>query len=120
MSTAIAIHLAAAAPAVPLGVWMLSATKGTPRHKALGRVWVSLMLITIASSLWIPSFGEFSAIHLLSAWTLISLVMAVSRIRAGRIRAHRGWMIGTMSGLCVAFVLSLGPGRLLGGFFLGW
>src|SRR2546426_10221092 len=86
------------AAALVVGAAVLSRRKGTASHKLLGRSWVALMLAVALSSFWIfeirrgagPSF-----IHLLSAWTLISLALAVWFIRRGNVRAHRGFMIGT-------------------------
>jgi uncharacterized membrane protein len=37
------VHLAAAASALVLGFVMLARRKGTPSHKALGRIWVAVM-----------------------------------------------------------------------------
>ena len=37
--------------------------------------------------------GAFSPIHLLSIWTLFSLVMAVYHARQGNIRQHKIWMV---------------------------
>ena len=53
----------------------------------------------------------------MSAWTLLSLVMGVRMIRAGRVRAHRGWMLNTYAGLAIAGAFTLLPSRLLGQFF---
>ena len=39
--------------------------------------------------LWVA----FSPIHLLSIWTLFSLMMAVYRGRQGNIRQHKVWMV---------------------------
>ena len=38
-------------------------------------------------------WGALSPIHLLSIWTLLSLVMAVYRVRQGNIRQHKIWMV---------------------------
>ena len=55
----------------------------------------------------------FSVIHLLSAWTLVSLALAVHFIRRGNVRAHKGFMIGTFLGLAGAGLGALAPGRAL-------
>src|SRR5207302_4157241 len=93
--------------------------KGTAMHKALGRIWVALMLIVALSSFWLTGIrqGGFSVIHLLSAWTLVSLALAIYFIRRGNVRAHRGFMIGTFLGLAGAGLGALMPGRALYAFF---
>ena len=70
-----AIHLAAVAPAVAIGVAQLFMTKGTRLHKAMGWIWVLAMVVVALSSFWIMEIRKgagWSVIHLLSAWTLIS------------------------------------------------
>ena len=120
MTTTIALHLATALIAFPLGIVMLIRAKGTPSHKALGRVGV--MAVTAASSFGIEAISGgrgFSAIHLLAAWTLIAVAVGVVMIRRGNRRAHAAWMIGTFSGLIVAGALALAPHRIVGRFLFG-
>jgi uncharacterized membrane protein len=74
------------------------------------------MAAVALSSIWIieirrgagPSF-----IHLLSAWTLVSLTLALYHIRRGNVRSHRNFMIGTFVGLVAAGAFALAPGRAL-------
>jgi uncharacterized membrane protein len=120
MSLRIAIHLTFVLPAIALGVWILARKKGSATHKRLGRVWVALMTGVALSSFWIMEIRHgagLSWIHALSAWTLISLALAVWFIRRGNVRAHQGLMIGTFLGLVGAGIGALAPGRLLYGFF---
>jgi uncharacterized membrane protein len=75
-------HALAALAAVVLGGWQLTMQKGTRHHRALGWIWVGLMAYVAGSSFLISElrlWGAFGPIHLLSAWTLGSLVMAVHR-----------------------------------------
>jgi len=116
MSTLVALHLSLAMLAVAVGTAVLLRVKGTPTHKRLGRIWVALMAAVALSSFWIfgirkgagPSF-----VHLLSAWTLISLACALWFIRRGNVRAHRRFMIGSFVGLAGAGLFALAPGRTL-------
>lgn len=111
-----ALHLAAAILSLTLGAIVLARRKGTASHKVLGRVWVGLMLVVAISSFWILDIRKgagFSVIHLLSAWTLVSLALAVYFIRRGNVRAHKGFMIGTFLGLAGAGLGALAPGRAL-------
>ena len=112
-------HIAFAIGAVILGIFVLSMTKGTPRHKLMGRIWVGMMtLVAIGSfSLRDLNHGEFSAIHALSAFTLLSMVYAIIMIRRGNRRAHFLAMIGCFIGAVIAGVFTLNPERLIGSFF---
>ena len=116
----IALHLAAAVLSLAIGALVLARRKGTRSHKLLGRVWVALMLVVALSSFWILELRDgagFSVIHLLSAWTLVSLALAVYFIRRGNVRAHKGFMVGTFLGLAGAGLGALAPGRTLYLFF---
>src|SRR5467141_3223954 len=110
------LHIALALAALALGSAVLVRRKGTSSRKMLGRIWVALMAAVALSSFWIFEIRHGagpSLIHLLSAWTLISLVLAVWFIRRGNVRAHRGFMIGTFIGLAAAGLGALAPGRAL-------
>jgi len=112
----IAVHLAAALPALALGGAQLARRKGTLPHKTLGWVWVALMALVALSSFWIFGFDRgagFSVIHLLSVWTLISLACAIWFIRRGNVRAHKYFMLGTFLGLAGAGLGAVAPGRFL-------
>ena len=74
---AVLIHLVAAVSALLLGIVMLARRKGSASHKALGRVWVALMLTVAISSLWIPRFLHFTWIHSFTLLTLVSLPLAI-------------------------------------------
>jgi len=111
-----AIHLAAVVPAVAVGVTQLFMKKGTRLHKAMGWIWVSAMLVAVISSFWIMEIRKgagLSFIHLLSAWVLFTLGAAIWHIRRGNVRAHKGYMVGTMVGLAGAGLGALAPGRFL-------
>jgi uncharacterized membrane protein len=123
MSPLVAAHAALAAAALMVGGAVLLRRKGTASHKRLGRTWVALMAAVALSSFWIFEIRHGagpSAIHLLSAWTLISLALAVWFIRRGNVRAHRGFMIGTFIGLGAAGLGTLAPGRALYRFFFAF
>jgi uncharacterized membrane protein len=114
-----AIHLSAALLSLLLGAAVLMRRKGTATHKLLGRIWVGLMVAVAVSSFWLLGLGKghFSVIHLLSAWTLISLSLAIWFIRRGNVSAHKGFMIGTFLGLVGAGLGAMAPGRTLYLFF---
>ena len=118
----IAIHLVAPSPALGIGAFMLARPKGTPIHKALGRVWVILIGIVSISTIWIQAMrdGEgYSFIHLLSVWTLFAVTMGFIAIRRGQVRRHQSWMIGTFFGFVVAGLFTLAPGRIIPTYLFG-
>ena len=112
----ITLHLTVAIAALVLGALVLARTKGTEQHRWLGRVWVALAAIAALTSFGIRGLGKdggYSAIHLLSVWTLIALACGVYFIRKGQVRRHRYFMIGTYLGLVGAGLGALAPGRLV-------
>ena len=116
-------HALAALAAVILGGWQLATHKGTRRHRALGWIWVGLMAYVAGSSFLISElrlWGAFSPIHLLSAWTLFSLVMAVHHARRGNIGQHKIWMVLLyVLALLVTGLFTLWPGRVMNQVLLG-
>ena len=116
LSLPAAIHLAAVVPAVAIGVAQLFLPKGTRLHKRMGWTWVLAMVVVATSSFWIMELRKgagWSVIHLLSAWTLICLSLAIWTIRRGNERAHKYFMVGTLLGLAGAGLGALAPGRFL-------
>src|SRR5205814_6750719 len=95
--------------------FQLARPKGTGSHRQLGWLFIMLMLTVAVSSLWIPSFLHFTWIHLFTLLTLVSLPLAIWRIRRGDVGAHARAMKGLyIGGLVIAGVFTLIPGRLLG------
>jgi uncharacterized membrane protein len=118
----IAFHMTAALGALLLGIVVLARPKGTPIHKAMGRVWVALMSATAISSFWILEIRDgagFSPIHILSVVTLVSLAAAIWSIRRGNVRAHKINMLSAFAGTAIAGAFTLLPGRVLGNFVFG-
>ena len=113
---AVQIHLVSVLTAFVIGTWMMVRPKGTLPHKALGRIYVALMLVSAVSTFWIRglSHGSFSFLHLLSIFVLLALPFAIVMARLGRVQAHRNTMIGVyVGGIWIAGLLTLLPGRLL-------
>ncbi len=112
---AIQIHATSAILALILGSIVLLMGKGTPVHKAMGRVWIGLMITVALSSFFITEirmFGPYSLIHAFSIYTLFGVIQAVMAIRRGNVKAHRGHMIGLYTGaLILAGAFTLLPGR---------
>ena len=116
-------HALAALAAVMPGGAQLATSKGTVRHRVSGWIWVSLMAYVAVSSFFISElrlWGAFSPIHLLSVWTLFSLVIAVYHARRGNIRQHKIWMsLLYIGALLITGLFTLWPGRVMHGVLFG-
>ena len=116
-------HVFAAFFALFLGARQLLRPKGGGAHRLAGWLWVGFMAYVAGSSLWISEiqmWGRFSPIHLLSLWTLGSLVFAVTTARRGNLRAHRRTMQSLFFlALVVTGLFTLVPGRVMHTILLG-
>jgi uncharacterized membrane protein len=123
-SPTIQVHAFAAMTALALGIVQLSAPKGTLPHRAMGFVWVALMLAVVISSFFIHVirlWGPWSPIHLLSIFTLIMLPIGVWRAHEHDVPRHRRTMIGLFTGaLVVAGVFTFYPGRIMHAVVFGY
>lgn len=113
MTPLVAIHATTATIAVPLGAAVLLLPRGSRLHRARGRSWAGLMVVAAVTS-FLMTGGSFSWIHLLSAWTLAWLLVAIVRVRRGDIAGHRRAMTGLYIGPVAAGLGALAPGRSLG------
>jgi uncharacterized membrane protein len=113
----IPLHAFAAMAAFALGVVQLAAPKGTLPHRALGWIWVALMMGVALSSFWIHQIrlvGPWSPIHPLSIFVLIVVPLGVWRAHRHQVADHRRIMILIFSGaLVIAGLFTLLPGRIM-------
>lgn len=114
------LHLATVLPAFLLGTILLLRRKGSPLHRALGKVYMGLMLFTALVTLFMSAqigpqlFEHFGFIHLFSVLVLVSVPNAYFAVRRGDIRRHRSNMIGLyVGGILIAGSFTFAPGRLL-------
>lgn len=114
------LHLATVGPAFFIGTYLMLRHKGTSVHKALGRLYMVLMLFTAIVTLFMPAYGatrvigHFGWIHLFSLLTIVSVPRAYLAIRSGDVKAHRGAMIGLyVGGILIAGSFAFMPGRML-------
>jgi len=129
MTPLIAIHLSAALGALAIGPVALWARKGRqqrPRlHRAFGYGWVTLMLATAISAIFIrdfalPNIAGYTPIHLLVPTTFIALFGAFWFLARGNTKGHRWTMQCLYLGGCiVAGAFTLMPNRYLGRLVLG-
>ncbi|MDF0516242.1 DUF2306 domain-containing protein [Bradyrhizobium yuanmingense] len=114
---AIPLHAFAAMAAFVLGIVQLTAPKGTLPHRALGWVWVVLMLVVALTSFWIHEIrlvGPWSPIHLLSIFSLAMLVLGVMAARGHNVRRHKITMTSIFFGaLVIAGLFTFMPGRIM-------
>lgn len=134
LTPTIAIHMSAALGALVIGPVALWARKGAKQrpvlHRAFGYAWVTLMLVTAFSALFIRDFGlpnvsGYTPIHLLVPFTLFSLFGAFWALARKDISGHRKTMQSLYFGACIgAGVFTLLPNRYLGNLvfkqWLGW
>ena len=120
----IAIHLSAALAAVltgPIALWARRGPAQRPKlHRAFGYAWVTFMLATAISALFIrdfelPNVGGYTPIHLLVPVMLGGLGYAFWRLARSDIRGHRIAMQNLYFWSCiVAGAFTLLPQRYLG------
>ena len=113
----IQIHAFAALAAFALGIFQLTAPKGTVRHRTTGWIWVGLMTTVVVTSFGIHdmrTWGAWSPIHLLSIFTAVMLPVGILHARRHRVKQHRATMIWIFVGaLIVAGIFTLLPGRIM-------
>lgn len=130
MNPVIAVHLTASLAALTVGPVALWARRGhaagqgatqRPRlHRAAGYAWVTLMLLSALSALFIrdfdlPNVGGYTPIHLFVPFALGGLFLGFAQLLRGNIAGHRKTMLGVYLGACVgAGVFTLLPSRYLG------
>lgn len=111
----IQLHALAALGALGLGVVQFSAPKGTIPHRALGYVWVGLMLTVAGTAYFIRGeSGTFSLLHLLIPVTVIGVVWLSFLARSGNVKRHRFAALMLMiTALGIPGAATLIPGRLM-------
>jgi uncharacterized membrane protein len=124
LNPVITLHLSAALGALatgPVALWARLGARQRPRlHRAFGRIWVALMLVTAVSAIFIrdrqlPNIDGFTAIHLLVPVTLGALVVAFWHLARRNTAAHaRTMRVLYLSACVVAGAFTLLPQRLLG------
>lgn len=124
LTPTLAIHLSAALGALVLGPIALWARKGRQQrpqlHRAFGYAWVTLMIITAVSAVFIrdfalPNIGGYTPIHVLVPFVVYKLTSAFWSLHKKNIQAHSRTMQTTYLSACVgAGVFTLLPSRYLG------
>jgi uncharacterized membrane protein len=120
----IAVHMTAAIGAVltgPVALWARKGRLQRPRlHRAFGYAWVTLMVVTAVSAIFIrdfelPNLAGYTPIHLLVPATLVGIFGAFWFLAKGNIAGHRKTMQNLYISACVvAGGFTLLPQRYLG------
>lgn len=120
----IAVHMTAALGALltgPIALWARKGATQRPRlHRAFGYAWVTLMLITAISAIFIrdfqlPNLAGYTPIHLLVPVTLSGLFGAFWSLYKRDIHGHRRTMQKLYFSACIgAGAFTLLPSRYLG------
>lgn len=119
------LHLATIFPAFLIGTFLMLNHKGTPVHKLLGKIYMSLMMFTAGVTLFMSAevgpkiLNHFGFIHLLSLFVLYTVPSAYLAARNGDIKHHRNNMVGLyLGGILVAGAFTFMPGRLFHNLFI--
>lgn len=125
----VAVHLTAALGALatgPVALWARRAGHAHPRlHRAFGYAWVTLMLVTAVSAIFIRDHARanidgFTAPHILVPVVFASLFFAFWMLARGKVAAHRKIMQRLYFSACVvAGAFTLLPNRYLGELVFG-
>lgn len=120
----IAVHMTAATAAVvtgPVALWARRGRTQHPRlHRAFGYAWVTLILLTAITAMFIrdfslPNLSGYTAIHLLVPVVFVSLFGAFYALAKGNVRRHRlAMQLLYISACIVAGAFTLLPNRYLG------
>lgn len=120
----IAVHMTAALTAIAIGPVALWARKGATQrpklHRAFGYAWVTVMLATAVTAIFIrdyslPNVAGVTPIHIFIPMTFYFLFRAFQRLAHGNITGHRKAMQRLYIGAClVAGGFTLLPNRYLG------
>lgn len=129
LNPVIAVHMTAAIAATaigPIALWARLGFAQRPKlHRAFGYAWVTLMIATAISAIFIRStrafsWAGFSPIHLLIPFVLFNLTAAFWALSKRKIVNHRRHMVFTYCGAClIAGFFTLVPGRYLGNLLWG-
>ena len=124
LSPLIAVHMTAAIAAIcigPIALWARRGATQRPRlHRAFGYAWVTMMLVTAISAIFIrdyrlPNIAGFTPIHLFVPLTCYFLFSAFQALGKGNIAGHRRAMQRLYISAClVAGAFTLLPNRYLG------
>jgi uncharacterized membrane protein len=105
-------HVVAALFVLAVGPVQIFRRRRDRIHRTMGYLWVAAMYYVCVSSFWIVSEGHFTWLHGLSAFTIVTVTLGLISAIRRNIRSHLGNMIGSYTGIAVAFIFAVSvPGR---------
>lgn len=117
---AIQLHVATVVPAFFIGTWLIFLSrKGAPRHRALGKLYLALMVLTAIAAFFIhaqvgPTFYGFGFIHLVIPLVVSGTYNALQGVWTHNIPRHRRAMLTMYVGaLLIAGAFTFMPGRIM-------
>lgn len=124
MNPVIAVHMTASLIALvtgPIAIWARLGQSQRPwLHRAIGYAWVTMMIVSAVSAIFIRDYGlpnvmGYTPIHFLIPFTAYWLVYAFIALAKKEFAKHRKAMISLYMGACVgAGLFTLLPSRYLG------
>jgi uncharacterized membrane protein len=112
--------VATVVPAFMIGTWLIFfSTKGAPWHRALGRIFMVLMIVTAISAIFIkavvgPTYMGFGLIHLFVILTVFGIFNAIRGLQTGNIARHKSAVLGVYAGaILIAGAFTFVPGRIM-------
>ena len=111
------VHIVTIAVALALTPVMMLRRRGDVRHRRLGWIWVTAMILSALITFGIRHVngGNFSFIHILSAWTLIQVPVIAWTARTHNVARHRrGVRAMVLGALLIAGFFTFPFNRLLG------
>lgn len=129
-SLPIQLHVATILPAFVIGTWLIFfSRKGAPLHRLAGKAYLTLMVLTSLSAVFVRSFSGLSVdvgplrlglIHLFVPLTLHGVYGTLRALRAGDLIGHQKSMRGVYFGaIVIAGLLTFAPGRVMYRMFFG-
>lgn len=105
------LHVAAASLALILGIVQLARRKGTRAHRALGWVYVAVMVALNVTALGVyHETGTWNLFHTLALASLATVVVGITGVVLSRPRwwpPHAYWMTGSYLGVILAGAFQL-------------
>ena len=120
-NAAVMFHVSTVIPCVPLGLYLLIARKGDAMHKALGKLWIALMVVTATSTLFIHEGMALSWIHIFVPLTYRASWAVVSSARKGDMKRHKAEIVSLfLTALMIPGIFAIIlPGRLMNTMLFG-
>lgn len=89
-------HVIAALFVLAIGPLRIFRRRRDRVHRSIWYIWVAAMYFVCVSSFWIVSEGQFTWLHGLSAFTIVTVTLGLIGAIRRNLPSHRGNMIGAI------------------------